>query len=82
VDLFIDELTKPPVVESLEGDDEIVDALRRRDYERALQILLGRAEDPERRDEARKLMVQLFAELGQDDPLAIAYRKRLAALVY
>ena len=82
VDLFIDELTKPPVVESLEGDDEIVEALRRRDYERALQILLGRAEDPERRDEARKLMVQLFAELGQDDPLAIAYRKRLAALVY
>ena len=82
VDLFIDELTKPPVVESLEGDDEIVDALRRRDYERALQILLARAEDPERRDEARKLMVQLFAELGQDDPLAITYRKRLAALVY
>src|SRR5919206_1345404 len=80
VDTFLDELTKPPVVESLDGDHEIVDALRRRDYERAFEILLGRAEDPEQRDEARKLMVQLFNELGQDDPLSIAYRKRLAAL--
>jgi putative thioredoxin len=82
VDAFLDELTKPPVVESLGGDDEIVDALRQRDYERAFEILLRRAEDPEQRDEVRKLMVQLFGEVGQDDPLAIAYRKRLAALIY
>jgi putative thioredoxin len=82
VDAFLDELTKPPVVESLGGDDEIVAALRERDYERAFEILLGRAEDPEQRDEARKLMVQLFGELGSDDPLSIAYRKRLAALIY
>jgi putative thioredoxin len=82
VDAFLDELTKPPVVESLDGDHEIVDALRQRDYERAFEILLGRARDPGQRDEARKLMVQLFKELGQDDPLSIAYRKRLAALVY
>jgi thioredoxin-like negative regulator of GroEL len=26
--------------------------------------------------------VQLFGEVGQDDPLSIAYRKRLAALLY
>ena len=82
VDLFLDELTKPPVVESLGGDDEIVNALRERNYERAFEILLRRAEDAEQRDEARKLMVQLFGELGHDDPLSIAYRKRLAALVY
>ena len=82
VDALLDELTKPPVVESLGGDDEIVDALRQRDYERAFEILLRRAEDPEQRDEARRLMVQLFGEVGHDDPLAIAYRKRLAALVY
>jgi putative thioredoxin len=81
VDAFIDELTKPPVAESLD-DHEIVDALRARDYERAFEILLRRAEDPEQRDEARKLMVQLFGEVGHDDPLSIAYRKRLAALVY
>jgi putative thioredoxin len=81
VDAFLDEVTKPPVAESLD-DREIVNALRERDYERAFEILLGRAEDPEQRDEARKLMVQLFNELGSDDPLSIAYRKRLAALVY
>src|SRR5581483_10889067 len=68
VDTFLDELTKPPVVESLDGDHEIVDALRQRDYERAFEILLRRAEDREQRDEARKLMVQLFNELGHDDP--------------
>ena len=82
VDAFLDELTKPPVADSLDGDDEIVAALRDRDYERAFEILLGRAEDPARRDEARRLMVQLFGEVGQDDPLSIAYRKRLAALLY
>jgi putative thioredoxin len=81
VDAFLDELTKPPVADTL-SDQEIVAALRERDYERAFEILLQRAEDPERRDEARKLMVQLFGELGHDDPLSIAYRKRLAALVY
>jgi len=82
VDEFLDELTKPPVVDSLGGDDEIVNALRARDYERAFEILLARAEDPEQRDEARKLMVQLFGEVGQDDPLSISFRKRLAALIY
>jgi len=81
VDAFLDELTKPPVADTL-SDEEIVAALRARDYERAFEILLGRAADPEQRDEARKLMVQLFGELGHDDPLSIAYRKRLAALVY
>jgi putative thioredoxin len=81
VDAFLDELTKPPVADTL-SDEEIVAALRERDYKRAFEILLQRAEDPERRDEARKLMVQLFGELGHDDPLSIAYRKRLAALVY
>jgi len=82
VDDFLDELTKPSVVESLGGDDEIVAALWQRDYERAFEILLRRAEDPEQRDEARKLMVQLFGEVGNDDPLSITYRKRLAALIY
>ena len=81
VDAFLDELTKPPVADTL-SDEEIVNALRERNYERAFEILLRRAEDPDQRDEARKLMVQLFGELGHDDPLSIAYRKRLAALVY
>jgi putative thioredoxin len=81
VDAFLDELTKPPVADTL-SDEEIVNALRERNYERAFEILLRRAEDPAQRDEARKLMVQLFGELGHDDPLSISYRKRLAALLY
>jgi putative thioredoxin len=81
VDAFLDELTKPPVVESVD-DDELAEPLRAGDYERAFEILLARAGDPEKRDAARTLMVQLFGELGADDPLSIAYRKRLAALLY
>jgi putative thioredoxin len=82
VDAFLDELLKPPVAESLDGDEELAALLRAGDYERALEILLSRAEDPESRDAARKLMVDLFGELGSDHPLSTQYRKRLAALVY
>ena len=81
VDAFLDELTKPPVVESLD-DEEVAAALRAEDYERAFEILLARAEDPERREDARRLLVELFAELGQADERSIRYRKRLAALLY
>jgi putative thioredoxin len=81
VDSFLDDLTRPPVADSLD-DEEVGGALRAGDYERALEILLGRAADPARRDEARRVMVELFGELGQTHPVATAYRKRLAALVY
>jgi thioredoxin len=81
LDAFIDELTRPPVADSLE-DEEVAAALRSGDYERALGILLERVEDPARRDEARGVMVQLFTELGQGHPIATAYRKRLAARLY
>ena len=81
VDAFLDELTKPPLAESLD-DDEVAGALRGGDYERAFEILLERAADPEQRDESRRVMVELFAELGQASPLAITYRKRLAALLF
>jgi putative thioredoxin len=81
VDAFLDELTKPPVAEEL-GDDEVADALRAGDHERAFELLLERAADPEQRDEARRVMVALFGELGQEHPLSVGYRKRLAALLY
>ena len=82
VDAFLDDLLKPPVAESLADDEELSGPLRAGDYERAFEILLARASDPERRDAARKLMVDLFGELGSDHPLATRYRKRLAALVF
>jgi putative thioredoxin len=81
VDAFLDELLKPPVVEQLD-DDDVAAALRAGDYESAFEILLGRVEQPEHREESRKLMVALFEELGQDHPLSSQYRRRLAALLY
>jgi putative thioredoxin len=81
VDAFLDELTKPPVAEELD-DAEITEALTAGDYERAFGILLERATDPEKREEARQVMVALFGELGQDHPLSTQYRKRLAAVMF
>jgi len=81
VDAFLDELLKPPVAESLD-DEEVAQRLGVGDYEGALEILLERAGDGARREEARKVMVDLFNELGQDHPLATQYRRRLAALLY
>jgi putative thioredoxin len=81
VDTFLDELTRPPVAEELD-DAEITQALGAGDYERAFQILLGRAADPDKREEARRVMVALFNELGQDHPLSTQYRKRLATLMF
>jgi putative thioredoxin len=82
VDAFLDELMRPPVAETLAGDEEVAAALRAGDYEQAFETLLARAAEPDRRDEARQAMLEIFAELGQAHPLAIAYRKRLAALLY
>ena len=81
VDEFLDELTRPPVAETVD-DEEVASALRDGDYERALDTLLARAADPGGRDEARRTMVDLFGELGQEHPLSVAYRRKLAALLY
>jgi putative thioredoxin len=82
---FLDELTKPSLADTLDGDPEIAEALRSSDYESALQTLLARVESvptPEERDAARRLMVDIFRELGQEHPLAAAYRRKLAAAVF
>ena len=44
-----------------------------------LQAAMSAAEDPERRDQIRKVMVAIFTELGADHPLAREHRRRLAA---
>jgi putative thioredoxin len=82
---FLDELTKPPVAESLEDDPEVADALQRGDYERALETLLSRAagaETPAQRDGVRDVMVRIFGELGQEHPLSASFRRKLAAVLY
>jgi putative thioredoxin len=81
VDEFLDELTRPPVAETVD-DEEVAAALGVGDYESALETLLARAADPEQRDRARETMVQIFGELGQEHPVATTYRKRLAALLF
>ena len=76
---FLEELTKPPVAESV-ADPELQAALAAGDYERAFELLLGRVdEDP---DGTREVMVALFGELGHEHPLTVQYRRRLATAIY
>jgi putative thioredoxin len=91
VGTFLDGLSGPSAGERLleelreSGDEpELVAALEAGDYERALQQLLDevRTADPERRDRVRELMVAIFEELGQEHPVAVSYRRQLAAALY
>jgi len=82
VDAWLDDLLKPPVAESLEDDPLLASKLKAGDYASAFELLLSRAEDPERRDEVRQLMVALFGELGQEHPLTVEYRRRLATVLF
>jgi putative thioredoxin len=62
----------------------VVAALESGDHERALELLLeqvGRGNGDER-EQIRRFMVALFAELGQEHPLSAAYRRRLAAAIF
>ena len=91
VEEFLDRLTGPPPSEKLleelsaSGEfPEILGPLAERDYERALEWLLGRLEsaDSERRERIRQIMVALFDELGHEDPVTTSYRRRLASTLY
>jgi putative thioredoxin len=70
------------------GDDPVLgpalQALEAGETERGLELLLTALQDAEGdvRERIRQIMVGVFAELGQDDPLAVAYRRRLAAALY
>jgi putative thioredoxin len=44
-----------------------------------LQAAHASSDDPDRRDLLRRVMVAIFTELGPDDPLARAHRRRLSA---
>jgi putative thioredoxin len=54
------------------------------DPERGLQLLMDgvRGSSGESRDALRKVMVGVFADLGQDHPLALRYRRELASALY
>jgi putative thioredoxin len=89
---FLDTLLGPSEAERLAAElresgeaPEVLAALDAGDHERALALLLDEARatsDGDRRDRVREMMVQIFRELGQDDPVATDYRRRLAAALY
>jgi thioredoxin-like negative regulator of GroEL len=63
---------------------EVVVARAAGEHELALALLLAAIEGgaPAGRDRLRRLMVELFAELGPEHPLATSYRRRLATALY
>ena len=54
------------------------------DDETALDLILEAIRDapPPDREQLRDLAVAIFDHLGQDDPVTVAYRRRLAAALY
>ena len=88
---FLDSLLAPRDAERLREElraehewPEVVAALDEGNYERALESLLARAAHGGRaeRERVRRLMLSLFAELGDKHPLSARYRRRLAATLY
>jgi putative thioredoxin len=88
---FIDELLAPPrlegVLEELRASGElpeVVSALEAGDESTALDLIVAAVAvaPPPDRDRLRELAVAIFDHLGQDDPVAVAYRKRLATALY
>jgi thioredoxin-like negative regulator of GroEL len=75
------------VLEELQesGDlPEVVAALQQNDHERALELVLDEVAgaEEERRQRLARLAVELFRDLGDEDPLTMRYRRRLASLLF
>ena len=88
---FVDELLAPPrvarVVEELRATGElpeVLSALEAGDEERALDAILDAipGSSPGEKDRLRELAVAVFHDLGHDDPVTVAYRRRLATALY
>jgi putative thioredoxin len=88
---FIDELLAPPrvagVVDELRESGELPEvraALEAGEPERALDVLLAEipGASPDRRERLRELALAVFHDLGHEDPVTIAYRRRLATALY
>jgi thioredoxin len=88
---FLDELLAPPkvtgLVEELRASGELPDVLRALEAdepERALELVLDAITDatPDARERLREVALAVFADLGHDDPITVAYRRRLATALY
>ncbi len=91
VDAFLDELLAPPradgLVEELRASGELAEVIERvdaDDLDGALALIVAAvpAAAAAERERLRDLAVALFERLGQDDPVATAYRRKLAAAMY
>jgi thioredoxin len=91
VDAFLDGLTGPSEVSRLVEElreqgtrSDVVRAVEQERWEDAFELLIGELDgaDTETREEVRRLMVALFGELGQDHPLSVQYRRRLATALF
>jgi putative thioredoxin len=51
-------------------------------YAEALDAFLGEVQGGEKRDDAREAMIKVFAVLGEDDPLTVEYRRKLASALF
>jgi len=87
----VDELLAPPrvsvLLDELRASGELPDvrnALEEGDTEHALDLLLEEIPNssPERRGWLREVAVAVFHDLGHDDPITVAYRRRLATALY
>ena len=88
---FLDRLTGPSEAERLleelriEGEwPDVVAAIDAGELEQGLELLLERltGADERKRERIRRLAIALFADLGTEHPLAVRYRRRLAAALY
>jgi putative thioredoxin len=88
---FVDELLAPPRIEGVLGElrasgelPDVLGALEVGDTEQALELLMERvsAAAPEQRARLRDVAVAIFEQLGPEDPVTVAYRRRLAAALY
>jgi putative thioredoxin len=88
---FLDELLAPPridrILDELRETRElpgVLAALEAGEPEKALDLILREIAEasPERREFLREGALAVFDDLGQDDPVTVTYRRRLATALY
>lgn len=92
IDSWLDQLTEPSELDRMRSElaelgrwTDILAALDLGYHEQALAAALEQlaaSTGPDERDELRRLMVAIFAELGVRHPISERYRQKLATTIY